>query len=158
MEIIMLEAPICENVVQILDMTFHKPTFWSSQKQLLLSGTMESGPPEAPTWAIGDPSSCMISNYILDTEVSRPADTPCEPPKWRNSINCCYKSIFEENECYWYWWWRKWRCSRWRWHWTWKSGCSTVRFVRMFRKSWTWLLRNLGFEAVRNSFCCRAQR
>ena len=99
MEIMMLEAPICENVLQILDMTIPKPKFRSSQEQLLLQGTMESDPPEAPTWAIGDPSSCMISIYILDNEVSRPADTPCGPQKWRNSINCCYKLILGETEC-----------------------------------------------------------
>ena len=79
MEIMMLEAPICESVLQFLDMIIPKPKFRSSQEHLLLSGTRESGPPEVPTWAIGDPSSCMISNYILDNEVSRPADSPFEP-------------------------------------------------------------------------------
>ena len=49
MEIMMLEAAICENVLQILDITILNPEFRSSQKQLLLSGTMESSPPEAPT-------------------------------------------------------------------------------------------------------------
>ena len=81
MEIMMLEAAVCENVVQVLDMTTPNPKFWNSQEQLLLSGTMENGPPGAPAWAIGDPSSRMISNYILDDEFSRPADTPCGPAK-----------------------------------------------------------------------------
>ena len=81
MEIMMLEAPVCEHVLQILDMLILKLRFWNSQEQLLLSGTMESAPQKAPTWAIGDPSSWMIPSYILDTEVSRPTDTPCGPPK-----------------------------------------------------------------------------
>ena len=60
MEIKMLDGPICENVLQILDMTTPKPGFWRSPDQLLLQDTMESGPPEAPIWARGDPTSCMI--------------------------------------------------------------------------------------------------
>ena len=38
-----------------------------------------------------------------------------------------------------------------------KLWCSTVRFVRMFYKVWTWLLQNLGFEKVKISFYCRTQ-
>ena len=60
MEIMMLEAPICENVLQILDMTTPKHRFWRSPNQLLLQDTMESDPPGAPIWARGDPSSWMI--------------------------------------------------------------------------------------------------
>ena len=48
MEIRMLDGMICEHVLQILDMTIPKPRFWSSREQLLLQGTMESDPPEAP--------------------------------------------------------------------------------------------------------------
>ena len=157
MELRMLDGPVCEHVLQILDVTNPKPRFWRNQEQLLLQGTLENDPPEAPTWAIGDSSSCMISNYILDTEVSRPADTLCGPPKSRNSINCCcYKSIFGEYECYWYRWWRRW-CSWWRWHWAWRSRCSTVRFVKMLYRSCTQVLQNLGFEGVQISFCWQAQ-
>ena len=38
-----------------------------------------------------------------------------------------------------------------------KLWCSTVRFVRMFYKVWTWLLPNLGFEGAKISFYCRTQ-
>ena len=82
---------------------------------------------------------------------------PGGPPKLRNSIDRRFKSILEENVCYSYWWWRRWWCSWWRWHWAWKSGCTTVRFVRMFKKSWTWRIQNLGFEGVQISLCCRTQ-
>ena len=47
-EIMMLEAPICNNVLQILDMTTPKPQLCWSQDQLLLQDTMENDPPEAP--------------------------------------------------------------------------------------------------------------
>ena len=104
------------------------------------------------------PHLARFSNYILDTEVGRPADTPCETPKLSNSINCYYKSTPEENECYWYWWWRRWWCWWWRWRWAWKSRYSTVRFVKMVFKSWTWLFQNLGFERFQISCCCRTQR
>ena len=156
-EIMMLEAPICNNVLQILDMTTPKPQFWRSQDQLLLQDTMENDLPEAPIWARGDPSSCMIFIYTLDNEVNRPADTPCGPQKWRNSMDCCHKSILGENECCWYWWWRRWWCWWWRWRWAWKSWCSTVRFVGMFYRVWTWLIQNLSFEGIQISVYCRTQ-
>ena len=44
MEIRMLDGPICENVLQILDMTNPKPRFWKSPDQLLLQGTIEKWP------------------------------------------------------------------------------------------------------------------
>ena len=65
----MLDGPICENVLQNLDMTTPKPRFWRSQDQLLLQDTMESGPPEAPIWAKSDPSSCMIVICINENGV-----------------------------------------------------------------------------------------
>ena len=92
----MLDGPICENVLQSLDMTTPKPRFWKSQDQLLLQDTMESGPPEAPIWAKSDPSSCMIVICINENGVRSAADPPCEYQKWRNSINCCYKLILRE--------------------------------------------------------------
>ena len=48
MEIMMLDGPICENVLPILDMTIPKPRFGRSPDQLLLQDTMESCPPDAP--------------------------------------------------------------------------------------------------------------
>ena len=48
MEIMMLDGPICENVLQSLGMTTPKPEFRRSPNQRLLQDTMESGPPEAP--------------------------------------------------------------------------------------------------------------
>ena len=74
----MLDGPICENVLQSLDMTTPKPRFWKSQDQLLLQDTMESGPPEAPIWAKSDPSSCMIVICINENGVRSAADPPCE--------------------------------------------------------------------------------
>ena len=79
MEIMMLDGPMCGNVLQSLDMATPKPRFWKSPDQLLLQDTMESDPPEAPIWAIGNHSSCITIIYILDNAVSRPADTPCGP-------------------------------------------------------------------------------
>ena len=55
MVMMMLEGPICENVSQILDKTAPEPKFWTGPDQLLLQDTIESEPPEAPIWAIGDP-------------------------------------------------------------------------------------------------------
>ena len=92
----MLDGPICENVLQSLDMTTPKPRFWRSQDQLLLQDTMESGPPEAPIWAKSDPSSCMIVICINENGVRSAADPPCEYQKWRNSKDCCYKLILKE--------------------------------------------------------------
>ena len=60
MEIRMLDGPMNENDLQILDMTNPKPRFSRSPDQLLLQDTMESGPPGAPIWAKGNPSSWMI--------------------------------------------------------------------------------------------------
>ena len=48
MEIRMLDGPICENVLQTLDMTAPKPRFSKCPDQLLLQDTMESDPPGAP--------------------------------------------------------------------------------------------------------------
>ena len=48
MEFMMLDGPICENDLQHLHMTLPKPRFGRSPDQLLLQGTMESDPPEAP--------------------------------------------------------------------------------------------------------------
>ena len=48
MEIMMLEAPICKHVLQILDMTIPIPTFGKNPDQLLLQDTIESDPPGAP--------------------------------------------------------------------------------------------------------------
>ena len=48
MVMMMLEGPICENVLQILDMTAPKPRFLRGPDQLLLQDTIESDPPEAP--------------------------------------------------------------------------------------------------------------
>ena len=48
LETMMLEAPICENVLQILDMIIPKPGFRKSRDQALLQDTIESDPPEAP--------------------------------------------------------------------------------------------------------------
>ena len=78
----MLDGPICENVLQSLDMTTPKPRFWKSQDQLLLQDTMESGPPEAPIWAKSDPSSCMIVICINENGVRSAADPSCEYQKW----------------------------------------------------------------------------
>ena len=49
MDLKMFDGPICENVLQILDMTTPKPKFRNNQDQLLLHGIMESDPPETPT-------------------------------------------------------------------------------------------------------------
>ena len=49
MKIMTLQAPTCENALQILDTTIPQPKFGSNKEQLLLHGTMESDPPEAPT-------------------------------------------------------------------------------------------------------------
>ena len=48
MEIMMLDGPICENVLQSLGMTTSKPRFRRSPGQILLQDAMESDPPEAP--------------------------------------------------------------------------------------------------------------
>ena len=48
MEIKMLDGPIWENVIQILDMTIPKPRLGRNPDQLLLQDSMESDPPEAP--------------------------------------------------------------------------------------------------------------
>ena len=40
---------------------------------------------------------------------------------------------------------------------TWKSKYSRVRSVRMFYRSWTRLLQNLGFERAQMSLCCKSQ-
>ena len=92
----MLDGPICENVLQNLDMTTPKPRFWKGQDQLSLQDTMESGPPEAPIWAKSIPSSCMIVICINENGVRSAADLPCEYQKWRNSTDCCYKLILRE--------------------------------------------------------------
>ena len=92
----MVEGPICEHVLQILDMTAPKPRFWTSPEQLLLQDTIESDPPEAPIWAIGDPSFLMIFIYIIEVGDRWPADPPCRRQKWRNSGDGCHKSILIE--------------------------------------------------------------
>ena len=48
MEIMMLDGPICEHVLQSPDMIIPKPRCRSSPDQLLLQDTMGSYPPEAP--------------------------------------------------------------------------------------------------------------
>ena len=47
-EIRMLDGPICENVLQILDITILKPRFVKGPDQLLLQDKMESDPPDSP--------------------------------------------------------------------------------------------------------------
>ena len=70
--------------------------FESGPDQLLLADTIESDPPEAPIWAIGDPSSLMIFIYIIEVGDRWPADPPCRHQKWRNYVDCCHKSILSE--------------------------------------------------------------
>ena len=48
MEVRMLDGAICQNVLQILDMTTPKPRFCTGPDQLLLQDTMDNDPPEAP--------------------------------------------------------------------------------------------------------------
>ena len=48
MEIRMLDGPICENVLQVLDMTIPKPKFGRSPDQLLMQDTIQTDPLEAP--------------------------------------------------------------------------------------------------------------
>ena len=43
-----LDGPICENILQSLDMTTPKLKFGKNPEQLLLQNIMESGPREAP--------------------------------------------------------------------------------------------------------------
>ena len=66
MVMMMLEGPICEHVLQILDMTTPKPRFLMGPDQLLLQDTIERDPPEGRICAIGDPSPLMIFIYIIE--------------------------------------------------------------------------------------------